>query len=80
VLAGAVLAFARALGEFGATVIVAGNIPGRTQTLALAIFHHHQIGRDERATALAGVTVALAFATLWAAGWLERRRTRRLSV
>jgi molybdate transport system permease protein len=80
VLAGAVLAFARALGEFGATVIVAGNIPGRTQTLALAIFHHHQLGRDERATALSGVTVALAFATLWTAGWIERRRTRRLAA
>jgi molybdate transport system permease protein len=80
VLAGAVLAFARALGEFGATVIVAGNIPGRTQTLALAIFHHHQIGRDERAVALAAVTVALAFATLWTAERLERRRARRLAA
>jgi molybdate transport system permease protein len=80
VLAGAVLAFARALGEFGATVIVAGNIPGRTQTLALAIFHHHQLGRDQRATALAGITVALAFATLWTAGWIERRRARRFAT
>jgi molybdate transport system permease protein len=80
VLAGAVLAFARALGEFGATVMVAGNIPGRTQTLALAIFHHNQIGRDERAMALAGVTVALAFATLWTAERLERRRTKRLGT
>ena len=80
ILAGTVLAFARALGEFGATVILAGNIPGRTQTLALAIFHHHQIGRDERATALAAVTVALAFATLWTADHLERRRTRRLGA
>ena len=42
VLAGAVLAFSRALGEFGATIMVAGNIPGRTQTLALAIFHDVQ--------------------------------------
>ena len=49
VLAGTVLAFSRALGEFGATVLVAGNIPGRTQTLALAIFHDVQIGRDDRA-------------------------------
>jgi molybdate transport system permease protein len=79
VLAGAVLAFARALGEFGATVMVAGNIPGRTQTLALAIFHHHQMGRDERAAALAAVTVALAFATLWTAEHLERRRARRMA-
>jgi molybdate transport system permease protein len=80
VLAGAVLAFARALGEFGATVMVAGNIPGRTQTLALAIFHHHQIGRDQRAMALAGFTVALAFVLLWSADRLERRRTRQLGA
>jgi molybdate transport system permease protein len=74
VLAGTVLAFARALGEFGATVMVAGNIPGRTRTLALAIFHDNQIGRDDRALALAGVTVALAFAALWTTEWLLRRR------
>jgi molybdate transport system permease protein len=80
VLAGAVLAFARALGEFGATVMVAGNIPGRTQTLALAIFHHHQLGRDGRAMVLAGITVALAFATLWTAERLERRRARRFGT
>lgn len=80
VLSGAVLAFARALGEFGATVMVAGNIPGRTRTLALAIFHNNQIGRDDRALALAAVTVALAFATLWSAERLERRRSRRLSA
>ena len=54
VLAGVVLAFARALGEFGATIMIAGNIPGRTRTLALAIFHDNQIGRDDRALVLAG--------------------------
>ncbi|MFP2963201.1 molybdate ABC transporter permease subunit, partial [Myxococcus sp. 1LA] len=46
VLVGALLAFSRALGEFGATVLVAGNIPGRTQTLPLAIFQRTQLGRD----------------------------------
>jgi molybdate transport system permease protein len=71
-----VLAFARALGEFGATVMVAGNIPGRTRTLALAIFHDQQVGRDEHALMLAGVTVALAFAALWTAEWVARRRER----
>ena len=55
--------------------MVAGNIPGRTQTLALAIFHETQLGRDERAMALAGVTVALAFAALWVTEWVVRRRT-----
>jgi molybdate transport system permease protein len=80
VLAGTVLAFARALGEFGATIMVAGNIPGRTQTIALAIFQHHQTGRDTRAWTLAGVTVLLAFASLWTAELLARRRARRGAV
>ncbi len=77
VLAGSVLAFARAMGEFGATIMVAGNIPGKTQTLSLAIFQANQVGRDDRAMALAGVTVAIAFVTLWGAEWLSSRRTRR---
>jgi molybdate transport system permease protein len=77
VLAGTVLAFSRALGEFGATILVAGNIPGRTQTLALAIFHDVQIGRDDRAVTLAAVTVGLAFAALWTTEWIVRRRVRR---
>jgi molybdate transport system permease protein len=77
ILAGTVLAFARALGEFGATIMIAGNIPGRTQTLALAIFHDTQVGRDERARVLVGVTVVLAFVALWSAEAITRRRTRR---
>ena len=76
VLAGTVLAFSRALGEFGATVMIAGNIPGKTQTLALAIFHDNQIGRDDRALVLAGVTVALAFTALWLTEWITRTRGR----
>jgi len=80
ILAGTVLAFARALGEFGATIMIAGNIPGRTQTLALAIFQASQVGRDDRAMELAGVTVLLAFATLWTAEWFTRRRARRAAT
>ena len=76
VMAGTVLAFSRALGEFGATVMIAGNIPGKTQTLALAIFHDSQIGHDDRALVLAGVTVALAFAALWLTEWITRRHGR----
>jgi molybdate transport system permease protein len=76
ILAGTALAFSRALGEFGATVMVAGNIPGRTQTLALAIFHDNQVGRDDRAYTLAGVTAILAFAGLWATERLTRRVSR----
>jgi molybdate transport system permease protein len=77
VMAGTVLAFSRALGEFGATVMIAGNIPGKTQTLALAIFHDSQVGRDDRALVLAGVTVAVAFAALWLTEWITRRQVRR---
>ncbi|MFO1011805.1 MAG: molybdate ABC transporter permease subunit [Planctomycetota bacterium] len=63
-LAALALGFARCLGEFGATVIVAGNIPGRTQTLALAIFRDIQLGEENRALLLVGLTVVLAFACL----------------
>ena len=71
--AAAVLGFTRALGEFGATVIVAGNIPGKTQTLALAIFSDMQVGRDSAAMTLVGITVVLAFAALWTVEILTRR-------
>jgi molybdate transport system permease protein len=75
-LAAGVLGFGRALGEFGATVIVAGNIPGRTQTLALAIFSDMQIGRDREALALVGITVILAFTAVWTVEALLSRRAR----
>ncbi len=64
-LAAVALGFARALGEFGATVIVAGNIPGRTQTLSLAIFSELQLGHTRAALVYVGITVALAFALMW---------------
>src|SRR5262245_31373925 len=80
VLVGVVLAFSRALGEFGATVMIAGNIPGKTQTLALAIFQANQTGHDDRAIVLAGVTAVLAFAALGASGWIASRRDRRTAV
>ncbi len=73
-LASAVLGFSRALGEFGATVIVAGNIPGRTQTLSLAIFSDIQSGRGEDARALLVLTTALAFTGIYATERLLRRR------
>ena len=77
-LAGTVLAFARALGEFGATILVAGNIPGRTQTLATALYQRVQAGDDAGALRLAGLAAALAFAALLAVEILQRRRERRL--
>jgi molybdate transport system permease protein len=79
-LAGIVLAYSRALGEFGATVMVAGNIPGRTQTLSLAIFHENQLGRDDRALVLAGITCVLAFVALWTAELVTRRRAGRTAA
>ena len=70
VLAGAILAFARALGEFGATIIVAGSIPGVTRTLAVGIYSHAETGQDAQALALVGVSVAIAFTSLWLANLL----------
>jgi molybdate transport system permease protein len=74
VLAGAVLAFARALGEFGATIVVAGSIPGVTRTLAVAIYTDAETGHDAEAMTLLLVSVAIAFAALWAANRLAERR------
>jgi len=70
------LGFGRALGEFGATVIVAGNIPGRTQTLALAIFSEIQLGNTEAALRLVAITVAIAFLLMWFIERLLRRGPR----
>ena len=74
VLAGAVLAFARALGEFGATIVVAGSIPGVTRTLAVAIYSDAETGRDAEAFTLLLVSAGIAFVALWAANRLAERR------
>ena len=74
VLAGAVLAFARALGEFGATIIVAGSIPGATRTLAVAIYGYAETGQDDLAFTLLLVSVSIAFVALWTANRLVERR------
>jgi molybdate transport system permease protein len=76
IVAGALLAFARALGEFGATILLAGNIPGRTQTLSLAIFNFVQTGKDSEAYFLLGITVVLAFVFVWCSEWLLRSRKK----
>lgn len=73
VLAGTLLAFARALGEFGATIMVAGNIPGQTTTLSVAIYHHVQLGEDGQAWVLAGMAALLAFLAVGASEILLRR-------
>ncbi|AOJ83689.1 MULTISPECIES: molybdate ABC transporter permease subunit [Burkholderia] len=64
ILAGALLAFARAMGEFGATLMIAGDIPRQTQTLSLAIYDAMQDGRDGTAFFLACVTSGLSIAVL----------------
>jgi molybdate transport system permease protein len=74
VAAGVVLAFARALGEFGATIMVAGFIQGETSTLSLAIYQHVQTGHDGDAMKLLVVAVIMAFIALWISETLSRRR------
>ena len=76
ILAAVLLAFARGLGEFGATMVVAGNIPGTTQTLPLAIFTELQTGDDSAALRLVAFSVALALAALL----LHHRMARRGSA
>ncbi len=70
IVAGVLLAFARALGEFGATLMVAGNIPGRTQTLSIAIYEAVQAGNDDTANILVLVTSATCVIILCLASWL----------
>ncbi len=69
VIGGAVLGFARAIGEFGATIMVAGSIPGSTRTLSVAIYSLAEIGRTREAANFVLVCVAIAFAALW---WSNR--------
>lgn len=65
VVAGAILGFSRALGEFGATIMVAGSIPGRTRTLASAIYTYAETGRDAQAAMLVAIAIVVAFAAVW---------------
>ncbi len=74
VLAGAILAFCRALGEFGITLMVAGNIPGRTQTLPLAIYDRVQAALMDEANALALIAVGLVVVLLFGLSRLARLR------
>jgi len=73
IVAGAVIAFARALGEFGATILVAGNIPGRTSTIATSIYTLVQLGDDRAAMSLLIVSVVIAFGAIFASELLLRK-------
>jgi molybdate transport system permease protein len=74
IVAGVVLCFARAVGEFGATITFVSNIPGETQTISAAIYTLTQVpGGDAAAARLVLIAIALAFAALVASEWLARR-------
>jgi molybdate transport system permease protein len=75
-LVGATLGFARALGDFGVTLMVAGNVPGHTQTAALAIYDAVQASRDREARAMVAVMTGVAFVALYAGTKLTRRVER----
>jgi len=77
IIAGILLAFARAVGEFGATIVVAGNIPGRTTTLSLEIFETVQLGHDASAYRLLIVSVIIAFGAVWLSEALMKRSVSR---
>ena len=76
ILAGVLLGFVRAVSEFGATIVVAGNIPGKTQTLPLAIYQNVQLGRDSEAMTLVAISIVLAIAALAVHNGLVARANR----
>lgn len=74
ILAGTMLAFARAMGEFGATLMIAGSIPGKTQTLSIAVYEAVQAGKDDMANFLVLVTSVVCILVLVGSGRLLRTR------
>ncbi len=74
ILAGLLLAFARALGEFGATLMVAGSIPGKTQTLSISVYEAVQAGQDQLANILVLITSLVCISVLLSANWLAPGR------
>jgi len=78
ILAGLLLAFARAMGEFGATIMIAGSIPGRTQTLSISIYEAVQAGQDGRANALVLLTSVVCIVVLLLAARLVGNRRQEM--
>jgi len=68
-----ILGFTRSLGEFGATIMVAGNIPGQTRTIASAIFSAQQSGQEDQARLLVILAVTVGFCSIFLTEWLSRR-------
>jgi molybdate transport system permease protein len=79
-LGGVILAFCRAIGEFGATILIAGNIPGRTQTLALAIYDRVQQGRESETAMLIIYVTLIAVTSIVVSEALVRRQRRRIET
>lgn len=81
ILAGSILAFARCLSEFGATITFVSNIPGETRTLPLALYNLTQVpGAEAAAARLCIISIVVAFATLLTSEWLARRMRARLEA
>jgi molybdate transport system permease protein len=74
-IAAMILGFTRAVGEFGATIILAGNIPGRTQTLASAIFSAQQAGREDEAAVLLAIALAVGFTAIFVTEYLSQKQS-----
>jgi molybdate transport system permease protein len=74
IVAGAVLAFARAMGEFGATAVVAGMIPRKTMTISLSIYQHVQLGQDGAALPLLLVSIGIVFVTVLCGQTISMRK------
>lgn len=74
IISGIVMTFARALGEFGATLMLAGNIPGKTQTIPTSIYYAVVVGKDDEAMALVVVMVVFSFALIFGLNlWLKKK-------
>lgn len=73
-MAGTMLAFARAMGEFGATLMVAGNLPGKTQTLSLAVYEAVQAGNDQLAMILVLITSLVCMVILVSSGQILKTK------
>lgn len=80
IIAGTVLSIARSLGEFGATVMFAGNIPGKTTTLPVAIYFAYSAGDTERALYLAGMVLAMSFASVLCLAFFRKPRPRTVTL
>ncbi|HGF7190559.1 TPA: molybdate ABC transporter permease subunit [Vibrio cholerae] len=81
ILTGVMLAFARSLGEFGATISFVSNIPGETQTIPLAMFTFLETpGAEMEAARLCAISIAIALGSLFISEWLSRRMQRRLGL